>query len=290
MPLENGWFREECSLWSGYSMCLEVEKVLYHQKSKFQDILVFQSKSFGNVLVLDGLVQCSEKDEFAYQEMIANIPLYSHPSPENVLVIGGGDGGVVREVVKHPSVKKVVLCEIDEEVCNVSKKYLPGMAVGLKHPKLELCIADGLEYLDKSEGKFDVIITDSTDPVGPAEGLFELKYFKLIHQALKPGGIMCNQGENIWLDKTFIQGVLNKCREVFPCVSYASCTTATYACGQIGLILGSKSDRDFSKPVRTLSEEEVDANGYQYYNSSVHTASFTLPNFAHKAFGLPVKS
>lgn len=284
--LDDGWFREENDLWDGYSLSIKVDEVLYHEKSKFQDILVFKSKTFGNVLVLDGIIQCTERDEFAYQEMIAHLPLNSHPSPENVLIIGGGDGGVVREVVKHPSVKRVVLCEIDEDVVEISKKYLPDMAVGLSHPKLELCIADGVDYLAKSHGEFDVIITDSPDPVGPAEGLFGITFYQHIMKALKPGGIMCNQGECLWLDKDLIQRVLKTCRTVFPCVSYAYTTIPTYAGGQIGFILCSNTEKNFSDPVRTWSDNEIESMDLKYYNTPIHKAAFVLPQFARKALGL----
>ncbi|XP_045155136.1 spermidine synthase, partial [Echinops telfairi] len=147
-------------------LSLQVEQLLHHQRSRYQDILVFRSKTYGNVLVLDGVIQCTERDEFSYQEMIANLPLCSHPNPRKVLIIGGGDGGVLREVVKHPSVEAVVQCEIDEDVIQVSKKFLPGMAVGYSSPKLTLHVGDGFEFMKQNQDAFDVIITDSSDPMG----------------------------------------------------------------------------------------------------------------------------
>ncbi|KAF3828088.1 hypothetical protein GH733_001323 [Mirounga leonina] len=124
------WFHETCSLWPGQALSLQVEQLLHHHRSRYQDILVFRSESYSNVLVLDGVIQCTERDEFSYQEMIANLPLCSHPNPRKVLIIGGGDRGVLREVLKHSSVESVVQCEIDEDVIQVSKKFLQGMAVG----------------------------------------------------------------------------------------------------------------------------------------------------------------
>ncbi|XP_059572863.1 spermidine synthase isoform X2 [Alligator mississippiensis] len=193
--IREGWFRETCSLWPGQAMSLQVDELLYAKRSRFQEILVFRSKTYGNVLVLDGVIQCTERDEFSYQEMIANLPLCSHPSPrKQVLIIGGGDGGVLREVVKHPSVESVVQCEIDEDVIKVSKQYLQGMAVGYSSPKLTLRIGDGFEFMQQNQEAFDVIITDSSDPVGPAESLFKESYYELMKTALRKDGILCCQG------------------------------------------------------------------------------------------------
>merc|ERR1719223_629494 len=169
--IENGWFKETTALWPGQAMTLEVKEILHVEQSKFQDVLVFQSVSYGNVLVLDGVIQATERDEFAYQEMISHLPMNSHPDPKNILVIGGGDGGVLREVVKHESIESVTLVEIDEMVVKVSKKFLPAMAAGFSHPKVNLVIGDGFEYLKNHTGTYDVIITDSSDPVGPAESV-----------------------------------------------------------------------------------------------------------------------
>uniref|UniRef100_A0A6I8NFF4 Spermidine synthase n=1 Tax=Ornithorhynchus anatinus TaxID=9258 RepID=A0A6I8NFF4_ORNAN len=193
--IRDGWFRETCSLWPGQAMALQVDRLLHHRRSRYQEILVFRSKTYGNVLVLDGVIQCTERDEFSYQEMIANLPLCSHPSPRKVLIIGGGDGGVLREVVKHPTVESVVQCEIDEDVIEVSKKYLPGMAVGYSSPKLTLHVRDGFEFMQQNQDAFDVIITDSSDPMGPAESLFKESYYQLMKMALREGGILCCQGK-----------------------------------------------------------------------------------------------
>lgn len=141
------------------------------------------------------MIQCTEKDEFSYQEMISLISLCIHPNPENVLIVGGGDGGVAREVVKHPAVKTVHQVEIDGRVVELSKQYLPNMACGFDSPKVTLTVGDGFEFMKQHSGQFDVIITDSSDPVGPAESLFQESYFALMKHALKPNGIICSQGK-----------------------------------------------------------------------------------------------
>ncbi len=181
-------------MWPGQAMILKVNQVLHHEKSKYQDVLVFESSDHGTVLVLDNVIQCSERDEFSYQEMITHLAMNSHPNPKSVLVIGGGDGGVLREVVKHESVEKAILCDIDEAVPRVSKKYLPGMSIGFQHPAVEVHIGDGFKFLADRKNEFDVIITDSSDPEGPAESLFQKPYFELLYGALKDGGVITTQG------------------------------------------------------------------------------------------------
>ncbi|OMH85187.1 Spermidine synthase [Zancudomyces culisetae] len=277
--ISDGWFYETSTFWPGQKMALEVQEILHVEKSKFQDVLVFSSKTYGNVLVLDGAIQATERDEFSYQEMITHIPMNSHPNPKRVLVIGGGDGGVLREVLKHECVEEAVLCDIDEAVIRVSKKYLPGMAIGFEHPKATVIVGDGLEYMRTRENYFDVIITDSSDPVGPAESLFGPEYYTLMHKALREGGITSAQGECQWLHTSFIKTVLDFSRNIFPVSEYAFTTIPTYPSGQIGFILCSKSqETNFKEPLRRWSPEQ-ELKLCKYYNHKIHSAGFVLPNF-----------
>lgn len=170
---------------------------------------------------MDNCIQCTEKDEASYQEMIAFLPLNSHASPKRVLVIGGGDGGVVREVVKHPLVEEVVMCEIDEAVIRISKDYLPFMASAFDSPKLKINIEDGFEFVKKNQNSFDVIITDSSDPIGPAEVLFQKPYFEALHGCLRKNGIICSQAESIWFDLPLIKSLVSICKTIFTTVGYA---------------------------------------------------------------------
>jgi spermidine synthase len=185
-----GWFREISDMWPGQAM----NQIVHHEKSLYQDVLIFESSDYGMVLVLDNVIQCTERDEFSYQEMITHLGMFSHPNPKKVLVIGGGDGGVLREVVKHDCVEEAVLCDIDEAVIRLSKKYLPGMSVGYQHPNVKVHVGDGFKFLDDYKNEFDVIITDSSDPEGPAEALFQKPYFELLKGALREGGIITTQG------------------------------------------------------------------------------------------------
>ncbi|KAI1793735.1 saccharopine dehydrogenase [Ganoderma leucocontextum] len=271
--IKDGWFREISSQWPGQAMTLKVNKILHVEKSLYQDVLIFESETYGNVLILDGVIQCTERDEFSYQEMIAHIPLASHPNPKKVLVIGGGDGGVVREVLKHQSVQEVVLCDIDEAVIRVSKQYLPHMSSLLNDPRVTVFVGDGFKFLADNTSTYDVIITDSSDPVGPAASLFQKPYFELLRDALTPGGHISTQGECLWLHLSLIQDLLATTRGLFPVAEYAFTTIPTYPSGQIGFMVASKeAGRDLSKPLREVPNT-------RYYNAEVHKAAFVLPEF-----------
>ncbi|KAI9854733.1 MAG: putrescine aminopropyltransferase [Vezdaea acicularis] len=270
-------------MWPGQAMTLRVKEVLHHEKSKYQDVLIFESTDHGTVLVLDNVIQCTERDEFSYQEMITHLAMNSHPSPKRVLVIGGGDGGVLREVVKHECLEHAVLVDIDEAVIRLSKKYLPGMAVGFQHPNVEVIVGDGFKYLADKKNEFDVIITDSSDPEGPAETLFQKPYFELLFAALKEGGVITTQGsENQWLHLSLITSLKKSCKEVFPVAEYAYTTIPTYPSGQIGFMVCCKDkDRDVTKPLRSWSLEEEEKL-CRYYNKAIHEAAFILPSFARR--------
>ncbi|CCH58210.1 hypothetical protein TBLA_0A04140 [Henningerozyma blattae CBS 6284] len=285
--IKDGWFREISDAhFPGQAFALKVEKILHHSRSEFQDILVFKSTTFGNVLVLDGIIQCTERDEFAYQEMIAHVSLYSHERPKRVLVIGGGDGGVLREVVKHHSVESVTLVEIDKTVIELSKKYLPSMSVSLNHPKVKVELCDGFKFLKdasylESKEKYDVIITDSSDPEGPAEAFFEQSYFKLLYNALNENGIVIAQAsESIWLNINYLKSLIKTAKTVFLNTQYCSTLVPSYTSGQLGLIICSKrNDLDVTKPCRKPLPEEQ--SSMRYYNPSIHSASFVLPTWAN---------
>ena len=159
-----------------------------------------ETEEFGNMLILDGMVMTTEKDEFVYHEMVAHVPLFTHPNPENVLVVGGGDGGVIREVLKHPSVKKATLVEIDGKVIEYSKQYLPSIAGALDNER-EVKVGDGFLHIAESENEYDVIMVDSTEPVGPAVNLFTKGFYAGISKALKEDGIFVAQTDNPWFTR-----------------------------------------------------------------------------------------
>jgi spermidine synthase len=282
--IKDGWFREISeTMWPGQAMTLRVNQVLHAEQSKYQDVLVFESSDYGNVLVLDGVIQATERDEFAYQEMITHLAMNSHANPKKVLVIGGGDGGVLREIVKHDCVEEAWLCDIDEAVIKASKKYMPSMAVGFQHPKVKVHIGDGFKFLAEYKNTFDVIITDSSDPEGPAESLFQKPYFELLKEALTENGVITTQAESMWLHMNIIKTLKEDCKQVFPVAEYAYTTIPTYPSGQIGFMVCCKDPHAVvSVPVRSWTEEE-EASLNRYYNKEIHRASFVLPTWARNA-------
>ncbi|CAO2838660.1 unnamed protein product [Amaranthus hypochondriacus] len=301
----SGWFSQPQSscgesklyynnpMWPGEAHSLKVEEVLFKERSLYQEVLVFKSSSYGNVLALDGIIQLTEKDECAYQEMIAHLPLCSIPSPKKVLVVGGGDGGVLREISRHTSVEQIDICEIDQMVIDVSKKFFPELALGFEDPRVKLHVGDAVEFLKNSpEGIYDAIIVDSSDPVGPAQELVERPFFETLARALRPGGVLCNMAESFWLHTHLIENMLSICREVFKgSVHYAWTSVPTYPSGVIGFLLCSTEGPpvDFLNPINPIEDIEGAAKKYRelkFYNSEVHTAAFVLPSFVRREVSL----
>lgn len=183
--------------------------------------------------------------------------------------------GVAREVVKHPGVKSVHQVEIDGRVVELSKKYLPSMACGFDSPKVALTIGDGFEYMKQHAGEFDVIITDSSDPIGPAESLFQESYFALMKKALKPNGVICSQGGTFWTDIDHVKATMAHCRKQFPTVGYAITSVPSYPCGQIGFIIASTNENhELKTPKQVFTEEQLDGMNLRYYSAETHRAAF----------------
>ncbi|KVI04666.1 Spermidine/spermine synthase family [Cynara cardunculus var. scolymus] len=306
----SGWFSESRSsddvakrmyfnnpMWPGEAHSIAVEKILFKEKSEYQEVLVFESATYGKVLVLDGILQLTEKDECAYQEMIAHLPLCSIKSPKNasiflflaVLVVGGGDGGVLREISRHSSVELIDICEIDKMVIDVSKKFFPELAVGFEDPRVHLHVGDAVEFIrNVPEGKYDAIIVDSSDPVGPAQELVERPFFEMIARALRAGGVLCNMAESMWLHTHLIEDMISVCRKIFKgSVHYAWTSVPTYPSGVIGFILCSTEGAavDFRNPVNPIEKLEgalEHQREVRFYNSQMHRAAFALPPFVRK--------
>ena len=279
----NNWFSENNTFWNGQKFLIEVEEVLENVKSNFQDILVFKSKTYGNVLVLDGVIQVTEKDEKAYQEMISHIPLFLHNNPKKVLIIGGGDGGVLREVCKHSCVQEIHMCEIDEQVIEISKKYFSkSLATSFDDHRLKLIINDAIEYLltDGKDEKYDIIICDSSDPIGPAEVLFTPSFFKLLKDVLSDKGVICTQCECPWLHLDLINNTFNETKKIFNNVKYAYTSIPSYPCGQIGFIVASNNTEiNLSVPQRDIINNLNLNLNLKFYSKKLHNAAFILPKF-----------
>ena len=195
-------------------------------------------------------------------------------------MIGGGDGGVLREIARHDSVEEIVICEIDEDVINYSKKYLPSLAVGYSDPRVTVKVMDGSIFMSENPGTFDVIITDSSDPIGPASVLFEAPFYRGMYDALAPGGVIGTQGECMWLHKDLIKPLVDAVKKFCTSVEYAFTTIPTYPSGQIGFILGTKDKETCKTPVKVDRKME---ETLKYYNKEVHEAAFVLPSFARRA-------
>lgn len=278
--IQDGWFMEKNSQWPGQANSLKVKEVLLHKKTEFQDLLVFESSDWGKVLVLDGVIQISERDEMSYQEMMAHLPMFSHAKPSKVLIIGGGDGGMLREVCKHDCVESVTMCEIDGDVPEASKKFMPSIGCAFSNPKANLIIGDGVAFAEKAEANsYDVMIIDSSDPVGPAEKLFSKEFYANAERILKPGGVLCAQGECLWIHADLIKEMVTEMGAPFACCEYGSIQVPTYPSGQIGALLARKKGGSGDVSCAHACREVSDKMDLRYYSAEMHQAAFVLPKF-----------
>lgn len=258
----------------------DIETVLYSARSPFQKIEVLQSAAFGRMLLLDGMVMLTEKDEFIYHEMIAHVPLFVHPNPQQVLIIGGGDGGTARECLKHRGVQQIDLVEIDEMVSQVCRQYLPSVAGQLLSPRIETLFRDGAAYVKETEKRYDVILIDSTDPVSVGEGLFSAEFYRDCAAILKRGGILVTQSESpAWQQKT-VAGISAKLKSVFETARYYQAHIPTYPSGHwlFGLVSQNyHPQKDFRQSYYRESNLQ-----FKYYNEEAHLAAFALPTYVRE--------
>ena len=274
--LENGFYHEITP--SGFGIAIKAGNVLYSKQSEFQKVEVFETESaLGRVLTLDDLMMTTEGDEFHYHEMIAHVPMMHHPNPKTVLVIGGGDGGTVREVLKHDTVEKVVLCEIDGLVIDACKQFLPTIACELDNPKCEILVEDAIEYIKDKENMFDVVLIDSTDPMGPGEGLFTEEFYTNVKRSLKKGGIVAAQSESPFVNKEEIKKMYNLLKKVFPICATFTSNIPTYPGGYWAWAFCSEE----VKPLSFYAEDRAEkiTKSCKIYNKDYHNARFALPNY-----------
>jgi spermidine synthase len=229
---------------------------------------------WGTMLTLDGMVMTTVKDEFVYHEMVAHPVLVTHPNPKHVLVVGGGDGGVIREIMKHPKVEKAVLVDIDGKVIEYSKKYLPTIAAELDNPRVEVIVNDGYMHIHDHKNTYDVIMVDSTEPVGPAVELFSKGFYQGIYDALKEDGIFVAQTDNPWFKADLIQTVNRDVKEIFPIVRVYTANIPTYPSGLWTFTMGSK----VHDPLQ-VEEASIPEFTTKYYTPRLHKAAFALPKF-----------
>lgn len=259
-----------------------VKQRLFSVSSRTQHIEVWDSDYFGKILTLDGVVQLTERDEFVYHEMLAHVPLYAHPRPSSVLILGGGDGGTLREAVKHPEVRKAVLVELDPMVVEVAQEFFPNHCSGFGDKRAELVFADGAEYVANCGRQFDVVIVDSTDPVGPAEKLYSTEFFGRVHSILDETGVFVVQSESLYFHLETVRMTQKRLGECFPVHDLYTAPIATYPGNWWSFSIASKG-----LPVRFPGR----ASGltHRYYGKDVHVASFLALSLFEK-LEIPCKS
>ena len=271
------WYSEHHTDFVKFS--IKVNRQLYSSQSEFQRIDVFDSPEFGRFLTLDGLMMLTEKDEFIYHEMITHVPMAVHPNPRHILVVGAGDGGVVRELCRYDSVESIDLVEIDEEVVKVSREFLPHTACCFDDPRLSIYFQDGLKFIRNCENRYDLIIVDSTDPFGPGEDLFTKEFYGNCYKALKEDGIMVNQHESPFYanDAHAMKRAHARIVKSFPISRVYQAHIPTYPSGHWLFGFASKQYH----PTRDLKAAQWNHLGLatKYYNTNLHRGAFYLPNY-----------
>ncbi|MCK4259688.1 MAG: polyamine aminopropyltransferase [Halanaerobiales bacterium] len=259
-----------------FGITAKIARTIHSEETDFQRLDVIDTEQFGRMLVLDGMVMTTEGDEFVYHEMISHIPMITHPSPKKIAVIGGGDGGAIRELIKHPSVEEAHLVEIDEKVIEYSKQYLPDIACGLDDPKVKVFVADGIKHIKESKNTYDVILVDSTEPIGPAVGLFSKDFYQDIYNALKEDGLFVAQTESPFFNKDLIRDTNKAISELFPIAKLYLASIPTYPSGLWSFTMGSKK---YKPEDADMSRAESISSSTKYYNEKIHQSAFSLPNF-----------
>ncbi|MGI9950936.1 polyamine aminopropyltransferase [Moorellaceae bacterium AZ2] len=259
------------------ALSCRITKTLHREKTPYQELAVVETEAFGRMLLLDDVIQTTVKDEFVYHEMISHVPLNTHPHPREVLVIGGGDGGAIREIIKHSKVERAVLVEIDARVVANAREYLPEISCGLDDARVEIRFEDGIEHVRQVQGQYDVIIVDSTDPVGPAAGLFAREFYQNVYHALKPDGLFVAQTESPFFNAEFIRRVQRDIASVFPLARLYLATVPTYPGGLWTFSLGSKKYDPLA-----VDPQEIASLPTRYYSPEVHRAAFALPPFVQE--------
>lgn len=267
--------------WPGIETRYAVRQVLYENKTDHQHLQLVESELFGRMLLLDGIVQTTEKDEFIYHEMMTHVPLCAHPNPRRVLVIGGGDGGILREVFRHPTVESVTLVEIDQQVIAFSREYLPGISKGaFDDSRLQVIIADGAEFAKNSPGQFDVIIVDSPDPVGPARALFTQTFYGHLKERLLPGGILTRQTGSTFQQAQEQKESWDQLGAIFPVVAAYLFTVPTYVGGAFSAMYAALKGDPLEITEAGLEPRFQPLTGQtRYYNPGVHIGAFRLPEY-----------
>jgi spermidine synthase len=273
------WFTEE---WlKGLRISVKVNSVVYSTVTKYQKLAIYDTEQFGRMLVLDDVIQTTECDEYIYHECLAHVPMFAHPNPEQVLIVGGGDGGTLREVLKHPSVKRATLVDIDGGVIEASKRFMPLWNSGFSDQRANVIVGDGLEYVAKANRDFDVVLVDATDPVGPGEVLFAQEFYESVKKALKPGGIIAGQTESPIAEPAVVKSIWDRVRKVFPIARLYTSPVPTYPGGWWSYTVASLGPEPMV-PLRKPGEDW----GLKYYSPEIHERAFVLNPKMRKDIGV----
>lgn len=273
------WFTEE-SL-PGFRVSAQIKSVVCIKRTKFQELGIFDTVEFGRMLVLDNIIQSTERDEYIYHESLAHVPLFSHPNPEKVLIIGGGDGGTLRETLKHNCVKEATLVDIDGEVIEAAKEYMPQWSTGFSDPRAKVLVANGIDFVRNTDERFDVVLVDSSDPIGPSEALFQPEFYSSIAGVLKPGGMLCAQTESPIAQPELVRDIFGRIRKCFKITRLYTAPVWTYPGGWWSFTCGSL-DKD---PLTPLRAPEASWN-LKFYSPEMHSRMFTLGPKMKADFGI----
>ena len=261
---------------NGLPTMIKIKKQLDSYTSKFQKIEMYETTDFGTMMVIDDIIMLTQRDNFAYHEMIAHVPMIAHLAPKKVLIVGGGDGGTLTEILKHPGVEEVVLCEIDQVVIDLSKKYLPEFYAAFDDSRVTIVVEDAALYIQSKKNYFDVICVDSTDPFGPGEVIFQEAFYRDIAQALTADGIAVTQSESMFLYEDLIARLYKQNNKLFQYAAYYYTIVPSYPSGTIGFSFCSKK----YSALENIDSKRIAKLGHlRYYNEAIHKASFQLPQF-----------
>ncbi len=275
------------TLYDSYGQHFAVDEVYFESRTDHQHLLIFHNAKFGRVMALDGVVQTTERDEFYYHEMLAHVPLFAHGRPERVLIIGGGDGGLLREVIKHHSVTRATQVEIDAAVVDMATTWLPGHSRGaFDDPRFELVIADGAEFVRTADSQWDVIMIDSTDPIGPGEVLFTNEFYQGCARILAPGGILVTQNGVPFMQLDEVRRTGRAFSSLFADWHFYGVAVPTYIGGMMALGWATQEPALRQQPLEVLEQRFADAAiQTRYYTPAIHRGAFALPRFVEEALG-----
>jgi spermidine synthase len=268
------WITEQ--LHPFYQKSLRCRKVLLDEQTEYQHLQVVETEFFGRTMILDGIIQLTERDNPGYHEMITHVPMLAHENPKQVLIVGAGDGGSLQQILRYSSVERAVVCELDRRVVEAGIQYFPNFGNPFSDRRAELVIQDAFKYLQESPGQFDVIISDTTDPIGEAEKLFTKEFYDLMAQALTPNGIIVTQCEQMFFDTALIKQMMEIARELARHPAYYYTLVPTYPGGGIGFLY--VSDRPWTEGLN----KPYPPGTMNYFNPEIHRAAFALPEFVRR--------